>query len=65
MGVGGQRHAPATLTLVRGPSTHCARAGWIAGGVEKRKSVACNGAGAPKPPALSESLYQLPYSGTQ
>jgi hypothetical protein len=63
MGVGGQRHAPATLPRER-PGTHFI-GGWVG------PSVGMDGCGKSRPhrirspdrPGRSESLYRLSYPG--
>jgi hypothetical protein len=56
MGVGGQRHAPA-LPIVQ-------EAGWAPGPVwTDAENLSPTGIRSPDPPARSESLYRLRYSG--
>ena len=62
-GVGGERHAPAALPLVRKPGTHCTE-GWVG------PRTGLDGCGKSRPPTEtrspdrpthSESLYRLRY----
>ena len=63
--MGGQRHAPATLTPGKRPGTHCV-GGWVGprAGVEGcGKSHPPTEIRSPDRPARSESLYRLRYPG--
>jgi hypothetical protein len=64
MGVGGQRHAPATLPPGKRTGTHCAGAGWAPGPVwTGAGNLSPTGIRSPDHPDRSESLYRLRYPG--
>ena len=62
-GVGGQRHAPASLPRVRDPVLPIVQeAGWATGPVwTGAENLASTGIRSPERPARSESLYRLSY----
>jgi hypothetical protein len=64
MGVGGQLHAPAALTLGKRPGTHFMGGWWAPGtGWTGAENLAPTGIRSPDRPARSESLYRLRYPG--
>ena len=64
MGVGGQRHAPATFTPEKDPVPILQEAGWDPGPVwTGAENLASIGIRSPDRPARSESLYRLSYPG--
>jgi hypothetical protein len=66
MGIGGQRHAPAALPQERDPVPIVQEAGWAPGPVWTiTENLAPAGIRSPDPPAHSDSLYRLSYSGPQ
>ena len=64
MGVGGQRHAPASFAPVKDPVPILQEAGWVPGPVWIcAENLAPTGIPSPDRPARSESLYGLRYRG--
>ena len=64
MGVGGQRHAPATFTPGKDPVPIVQKAGWAPGPVWiVAENLAPTGIRSLDRPARSESLYRLRYPG--
>jgi len=64
MGVGGQRHAPASLPPGKDPVLIVQEAGWAPGPVwTGAENLAPTGIRSPDRPARSESLYRLSYLG--
>ena len=63
-GVGGQRHAPATLPPEKKPGTSC-EGGWVdpRAGLDGCGKSHPNSIRSPDHPARSESLYRLSYRG--
>jgi hypothetical protein len=64
MGVGGQRHAPATLPPWERPGTHCI-GGWVGprAGLKGCRKSRPHWDLIPDCPASSELLYRLHYPG--
>jgi len=62
MGVGGQRHTPATFTPGKDPVPIVQETGWAPGSVWMgAENLASIGIRSPDLPARSESLYRLSY----
>ena len=65
MGVGGQRHVPATFTPGKGPLPIVQEAEWAPGPLwAGAENLAPTGIRYPDRPARSESLYRLRYPGS-
>jgi hypothetical protein len=64
MGIGDQRHAPATSTPGKDPVPIVQEAGWAPGPVWiGAENLTPTGIRSPDRPARSESLYRLTYPG--
>jgi hypothetical protein len=64
MGVGGQHHAPATLSPGKNPVPIVQEAGWAPGPVWKgAENLAPTGIPSPDRPVSSELLYRMTYPG--
>ena len=64
MGVGGQRHTPASFTPGKEPVLIVQEAGWAPGPVWiGEENLTPIGIRSPDLPASSESLYRLSYPG--
>ena len=66
MGMGVQRHAPATLPGERAPVPKVRQGGWAPGPVwTSAENLAPTEIRSPDRPARSESLYRLSYPGPE